>query len=150
MKLMLLGIGNELKGDDGIGNMIAREMQEARLPGWLPIPCGTVPENFIPVIRREKPEILIILDAAEMGISPGEFRIISKENLGSKGYGTHGMPLEGLVRELEKYAPEVIFVGIQPLKMEYGGEGLSPPLDKAKLRLFRILEDKKWRRIKKL
>ena len=34
-----------------------------------------VPENFTSVIRRAAPKTVVIVDSAEMGIKPGEFRI---------------------------------------------------------------------------
>ena len=77
---VLMGIGNELKGDDGIGNVIAREFSA---PGWKAIACETVPENFTSVIRRERPELLVIVDATDMGLNPGEIRIIPEGRLNS-------------------------------------------------------------------
>ncbi|MBN2067580.1 MAG: hydrogenase maturation protease, partial [Candidatus Diapherotrites archaeon] len=71
VKSVLMGIGNELKGDDGIGNAVAREFQGK---GWKPVECETVPENFIAIVKRERPELLVIVDAASMGLAPGQFR----------------------------------------------------------------------------
>jgi hydrogenase 3 maturation protease len=115
---VLMGIGNEMKGDDGIGNMIAREF---RAPGWKSLPCETVPENFTSVIRRERPPLLVIVDATEMGLKPGEMRIIPEEKLNSDAEGTHGIPLRHLVSYLRKSAGRILFIGIQPETMEIGG-----------------------------
>ena len=79
---ILLGIGNELKGDDGIGNIIAGEFVE---DGWFSIQSATVPENFISVIERKNPDNIVLVDASEMDLKPGELRIIPKEKLDSAG-----------------------------------------------------------------
>ena len=132
---VLMGIGNELKGDDGIGNIIAREF---RADGWKSIPCETVPENFTSVVRRENPELLVIVDATEMGLDPGEFRQIPKEKLNSEIVGTHGIPLQHLVSYLEEAADKIIFIGIQPGNMDMG-EKLSHDVENVKDTLLEIL-----------
>jgi hydrogenase 3 maturation protease len=137
MKKVLMGIGNELKGDDAIGHMIAREF---RADGWLSIPCGTVPENFTSVVRRERPELVVMLDAAEMGLSPGDFRIIAKEKLGSDVMGTHGISLRHLVSYLEELSERVVFIGVQPGEMRIG-PALSPRVKAAKGTLKSVLKE---------
>jgi len=84
MKYVLMGIGNELNGDDGVGNTLAREFVER---GWLAIPCETVPENFVSVIEREKPEVLVMVDAAEMDIEPGDLESYAKKGSIPKASG---------------------------------------------------------------
>jgi hydrogenase 3 maturation protease len=139
MKNILLGIGNELKGDDGIGNLIAREFSRESMEDWLSVPCETVPENFTSIVKKEKPELLVLVDAADMGIKPGEFRIIPTGRLNSGVLGTHGIPLKHLVSYLEEYAGKVVFIGIQPGKIQLGSH-ISPEVVKGKDRLVKILK----------
>ena len=106
---VLMGIGSELRGDDAIGHVIAGNL---RAGGWLSIPCSTVPENFTSVVRRKSPELVVIVDAAEMGIEPGGMRRVPKEKLDSDVSGTHGIPLMHLVTYLEEIAKKVVFIGI--------------------------------------
>ncbi len=141
-----MGIGNELKGDDGIGNILAKEFTEK---GWLSISCETVPENFTGVVEKDRPETLVIVDAADMGIEPGDLRIIPKARLGSAGFGTHGMPLSNLVSHLQEVVGDIIFIGIQPGNVELGSD-ISPSVEKSKKRLFRILKEHDWESIEKL
>jgi hydrogenase 3 maturation protease len=146
MKYVLMGIGNELRSDDGIGNNIADEFNAE---GWLSLNCGTVPENFISVVERENPRLLVILDAADMDLDPGEFRILSKENLCSEIVGTHGIPLMHLVSHLERCAREIIFIGIQPGDIRLG-ENVSMDMENGKKRLMEILRKGDFNSIKKL
>jgi len=136
MKKMLLGIGNELKGDDGIGNIIARQF---RHDGWKSVPCETVPENFTAVVGRESPDILVIVDAADMELPPGEIRIIPKEKLGAESTSTHRMPLRHLVEHLSEYTKQVVFIGIQPKSQNIGDE-VSEEVFRAKKKVMKALE----------
>lgn len=147
-KLVLIGIGNEMQHDDGVGNAVAREFR-AKRKEWLSIPCETVPENFLGVVQREKPRLIVIIDAANIGLEAGQFRIIPKEKLNSTAIGTHGIPLAQLVTYLEKQAGKIIFIGVQPGRIALG-EGLSKPLKEAKKRLIEILEKRAWKELKKL
>ena len=146
MSYILLGIGNELKGDDGIGNILARGFREK---GWISIACETVPENFTGVVERERPETLVIVDAADMGIGPGEMRIIPSGKIGSSGFATHGMPLSHLVSRLQGSAGEIIFIGVQPANVELGS-GISPPVEMSRKRLISVLKKRDWESIDKL
>ncbi len=146
MRYILMGIGSELQGDDGVGNKIAREFKSE---GWLSLQCETVPENFAGVVEREKPQVLVLVDAAEMGIAPGEFRLLPKERLNSTVVGTHGMPLKQLVSRLERHSGKIFFIGVQPGKIRFG-ENLSAQAEVAKRKLLEILEKREWSAIKKL
>lgn len=144
MRFILMGIGNELKGDDGVGNRIARLFSH---PDWLSLPCETVPENFAGVVERERPELLVMIDAADMGIEPGGIRIIPQNKLGSDVQGTHGQPLRQLVSILGKHAVKIIFIGVQPGNTGLG-EDMSPQLQKMMDRLVRILQKHDWESIR--
>jgi hydrogenase 3 maturation protease len=134
---MLFGIGNPLLGDDGVGNYIADRF---RAPGWIPVDCGTLPENFTGVVRREQPEILILVDAADMALSSGEFRIVQPDNIAAVTFGTHSLPLNLLMEYLAGSAGKVIFIGIQPGRTVMG-EGLSDSVREGADRLITILTE---------
>lgn len=132
---MLLGIGNPLLGDDGAGNYIADRFGA---PGWIVVDCGTIPENFTGVVRRERPEILILVDAADMTLPPGEFRIVRPEDIAAVTLGTHSLPLNLFMEYLAGSAGKIIFIGIQPGRTGMG-EGLSEPVREGADRLITIL-----------
>jgi hydrogenase 3 maturation protease len=144
---ILFGIGNELKGDDGIGNVIAKEFKQLKVKDWLSIPCETVPENFTSIVKKERPKILVIVDAADMEIELGEFRIVPKDKLNSDLLGTHGMALRHIVSYLEKYAGRIIFIGIQPGEIKLD-ENISPWLKESKKKIMEMLKRKEWGSIK--
>jgi hydrogenase 3 maturation protease len=133
---ILLGIGNPLRRDDGVGNYVALNF---RRQGWISLDCGTVPENFTGIVRREHPSLLVLVDAADMGLSPGEFRVVPGERIRDVSFGTHQLPLDILAGYLEASAGKIVIVGIQPAIVETG-EGLSPPVRQGADRLIRCLE----------
>ncbi len=112
-----MGVGNELRGDDAVGIYVARNF---RKEGWLIIECGTVPEDFTSQIKKIKPKLLVIVDAAEMNLNPGEIRIIPEEKIPKVAFSTHGMPLSLLMDYLKPFTGKIILIGIQPQTMEFG------------------------------
>ena len=141
---MLLGIGNPLHGDDGIGNYVASRF---RARGWNSIDCGTMPENFTTVVRRHHPEILLLVDATDLGLLPGEFRTVGNDQVENVSIGTHNMPLTFLIGYLAESAGKVLFVGVQPGRLGEE-EGLSPPAIKGAEMLMDLLRTNRIEAIK--
>jgi len=140
---LLLGIGNTLRKDDGAGNYVASRFHAQ---GWRAIDCGTAPENFSGIVREEHPAILILIDAADMGLAPGEYSIIPKEKIRDVGVGTHQLPLDIFIDYLGDAAGEILLIGIQPLVVEMG-EGLSPSVLAGAERIISLLESGKMYQI---
>ena len=116
-KIQLWGVGNTLLGDDAVGPMIS-----VQLGG---IDCGTTPENYISKLRKEEPEILIIIDAAEMGLKAGSVRVLNFGEISGEIVTSHGIPLSVLLEQFYKSkVTDIIFIGIQP-KQTNPGEQLS-------------------------
>ena len=132
-KLIVLGIGNELKSDDGVGPYIISKLKEENMENknLLFIDSKTVPENFTGKIKKENPTHLIIVDACLMDCQPGEMKIVNKYDFASIGISTHSMSLSFFVRYLERDRNfNIIFVGIEPETMEMG-EKPTPKVQKA-------------------
>lgn len=122
-KLIVLGVGNELKSDDGVGPFVIKKLKEENIENdnVLFIDAKTVPENFTGKIRKENPTHLIIVDACLMDLDPGDMRIVDKDDFASIGISTHSMSLSFFVRYLEKDTEiRIMFVGIEPETMDWG------------------------------
>jgi len=145
-KYILMGIGNQLRGDDGIGNFIAKNFQDQE---WLSLDCEMVPENFTSLVKKVKPELLVLLDGVEMDLPPGEIRIIDPDKIQLMHLTTHYMPLSFLISYLEKFTKEVIFLGIQPKTIDYS-PSLSPEVLKSRQKIMQVLKNRDFRSIKKL
>jgi hydrogenase 3 maturation protease len=104
-----------MMGDDGAGPLLA-EMCAARPVGeWVVIDGGSAPENDIVAIRELRPDRLLIVDATDMGLNPGEIRLVDPDDIAEMFMmTTHNMPLNYLIDQLQEDVGEVIFLGIQP------------------------------------
>lgn len=142
-RVLLLGVGNDIRGDDAIGELIAREFEKE---GWETIDCGTVPENIIPHVEEDTYDTVLIVDAAHLKLEPGEIRIVPRDRLGVFTMSTHAMPLSLVMEFLDRRVGEVILIGIQPKDMSLK-EGMTEELTDAKDRLMDILYEEKWDQI---
>ena len=121
-KLIVLGIGNQLKCDDGIGPFIINKLKKADIENdrLLLIDAETVPENFTGKIRKENPTHIMLIDACLMDSEPGDIRIVDYEDFANIGISTHSMSLSYFVKYLQQGNDfKIIFVGIEPESMDY-------------------------------
>jgi hydrogenase 3 maturation protease len=140
---ILLGIGNPQNGDDGAGIVVASRF---RKDGWVSLPCGTAPENFTGIIRKTRPDCLVLVDAAAMGLSPGEFRIIPRHKIADVSIGTHQLSLSLLIDFLSDAARRIVLIGIQPDRV-VSGEEISPRVREGAERLVHVLSSGELDRI---
>jgi hydrogenase 3 maturation protease len=138
---LLLGIGNDLLADDGIGCLIADRFSR---PGWLSYIAGTVPENFSRQIREIHPDLLVLVDAAQMNLPPGSIRIIPQDRVADAGIGTHQLPLDALCDVVSPWCKEIIIIGIQPGLVEIGGE-MTDQVQEAAKELISLLSGDRFR-----
>ena len=112
-----MGIGNELKYDDGVGPYIVSKLNQLDLSDdVLLINAQTVPENFTGKIRMENPSHIILIDACLMGLDCGDYRIVDKEDFANIGISTHSMSLSYFVKFLNQ--DNILFIGIEPQLLE--------------------------------
>jgi hydrogenase 3 maturation protease len=109
--------------------MVARGLTQCRLlpdpDSVLVMDAGHAPENRTGELRRFHPDLVILIDAAEMGARPGDIRWLSIDEIDGMSASTHTMPLSMLARYLlMECGCEVKILGIQPGYTEYG-EGMS-------------------------
>lgn len=145
-KNLLMGVGNDIRGDDAVGEMVAREFEK---DDWETVDCGSVPENHIAMIQEEDYELVMIVDAAMMQLEYGEIRIVPRENLGVFTMSTHALPLSLVMDHLADKVERVILVGIQPKDVSLK-EGMTEELKEAKDKLIDMLHSGEWEDIPKL
>lgn len=143
---LLLGVGNDIRGDDAVGELVVREFDSEE---WDTIDCGSVPENHITLIEEGEYDKVVIIDAAKMGLEPGEIRIVPREHLGVFTMSTHALPISTVMDFLDRKVKEVYLIGIQPKDMSLK-EGMTPELYKAKDRIIERLKSDKWKDIPEL
>jgi len=120
----VVGVGNELKGDDGAGPaLVAHLAGRARFPF---VDASEVPENYGGWVAKQGLDIVLFVDAVEFGGAPGEWRLIGIEELMHSASSTHRLSLHFLIRYLkEQWKGEALLIGIQPKSLKLG-DALSP------------------------
>jgi len=139
-RIAILGIGNPLRGDDGIGPAIVRKLAKSELPSWVSLyNCEVVPENFVDKVRKFKPTHILMIDSAYLNLRPGEARLVPTSRIKSLVISTHALPLTYLAKYLKKFTRAKIgLLAIQPKSVDFG-LGLSPELEKTGESLTKIL-----------
>jgi hydrogenase 3 maturation protease len=128
-RVVIACIGNELRGDDGVGPFISRLLQGSELVQV--VNCGETPENYLGVIVRYNPDRVVVIDAADFGGRPGETQMVRKADITAGGLSTHDAILTLFADYIEKQTgAETLFLAIQPGQSEVGC-GLSPGVEAA-------------------
>ncbi|WP_438918661.1 hydrogenase maturation peptidase HycI [Kosakonia cowanii] len=137
---VLLCVGNSMMGDDGAGPLLA-EMCAAKPAGeWRVIDGGSAPENDVAAIRDLRPARLLLVDATDMGLNPGEIRVVNPDDIAEMFMmTTHNMPLNYLIDQLKEDVGEVIFLGIQPDIVGFYYP-MTPPVKAAVETIYQRLE----------
>jgi len=144
IKVALVGVGNELNGDDGAGNRVAVKLSAlSNFPTlFLSINAGNLPENASSVLRRFQPDLVILVDAADFDGEPGEIRWLEAEQIGGMSASTHTLPLSILGRYIETELDcKVEYLGIQPEQLKFDSE-LSPSVIQAVDEIVRTFTDR--------
>ncbi|MGQ9542730.1 MAG: hydrogenase maturation peptidase HycI [Candidatus Bathyarchaeia archaeon] len=129
-RVLIAGVGNSLRRDDGLGPEFIKRLGVFS-GNIMVLDCGSVPESYVGPIRRFKPSHILIVDAADMGLPPGSFELVSPHNISGISISTHSLPLNLFVEYLEDQTfAEIAVLTIQP-KDTALGEGLSPEVDDA-------------------
>ncbi|GFN23360.1 hydrogenase maturation peptidase HycI [Thermanaeromonas sp. C210] len=131
MKGLVITVGNELMGDDGAGPLLARLLEQKRIPGWQVTDGGSAPENYLHQVRELKPQVVVLVDACEMNLPPGSIRLLSESDIACEFIlSTHRLPLSFFISALKELVSEVYFIGIQPAVVAFGWP-VSPEVRRA-------------------
>lgn len=138
---LVLTVGNGMMGDDGAGVLLAHMMHQSPVPGWQVLNGGSAPENMLYQIREMAPQRVLLVDAADMDLPPGEVRCIQDELLADPFLlTTHTLPLTFLIESLREFVPHVELIGIQPDVVAFGFP-MSPTVKQAVEQIYCALRD---------
>lgn len=130
-KVAIVGVGNRLRGDDGVGSVIAEQLQllgvrdeergtENVAPNATVIDAETVPENYLGLLLDLKPDVVLFVDAVDFGGRAGEWVLLPLSVLGDKVPSTHTVSLKLLGQILETNGVESWLLAIQPGQIGFG------------------------------
>ena len=143
---LIIGLGNPLLGDEGIGFRVVEELSRLELPDGVEVAeGGTAGVALLPLLERY--QRVIIVDAADMGHAPGCVVRFTPSEVRFKRTGVHlslhqiGLPdVLALAEALDVSLAEVIIIGVQPGLIEQG-TGLSPEVEEAVPQAIRLVRD---------
>jgi hydrogenase maturation protease len=133
-EIVVVGLGNELMSDEGIGIHLIRQLFKLseKFPSVDFIEAGSAGMNLLHLIANRKKAIII--DCAKMGKMPGEMRRFTPQEVQSvkklSNFTLHEadiLQVINLSKQLGECPDEVVFFGIEPEKIE-SGQKLSQSL----------------------
>lgn len=120
-KQVILTVGNSMMGDDAAGPLLSSLLQQLPAPGWQVVDGGSAPENVLHRVRAIAPTRVVVVDATDMALDPGEVRLVDDQFIAEQFIiTTHDMPLSFLIAALRESVPQVQLLGIQPLVVAFG------------------------------
>lgn len=124
-KVAIVGIGNIMRGDDGLGPKFI-DILKAKATKVSLFDCGTAPENYIFRILSTSCDTIALIDAADLGIAPGGVKVFDLDEISNVSFSAHN-PSPRLFTDLLKTGKEnlnIFVVTVQP-KSSNLGESLS-------------------------
>ncbi len=128
----LVGVGNPLRRDDGVGPWIVGALAESAAGTTLTlVDAQDVPENFVPSIARGEAGNVVFVDAAAAAGEPGTVVFGPLADFAEAGgYSTHKMALALSGKFLEAAGKRAFLLGVVPADLDFG-EGLTAEVGRA-------------------
>jgi hydrogenase maturation protease len=141
IEVLVLGLGNELLTDDGVGIHAVRMLgQEPPMEGVVVAQAGTAVLHAQDLL--EQAAFVIAIDAVRAGDKPGSiYRFDIDQARINQSVSLHDLGIVGVMQLIPQQArPAVTILGIEPGSLNYGME-LSPAVGAALPRVVRIVRD---------
>jgi hydrogenase maturation protease len=140
MSVLILGIGNLLLGDEGVGVHAVRSLAQSTLPeGVQAVEAGTAFLEVLPLL--ESADAIVVVDAMEGGGAPGSvYRVPFDECKHPELLASlHGFDLSRVLYMAgNARKPEVVVFGVEPEKIEWGMD-LSPVVQRSVPKLCELI-----------
>jgi hydrogenase maturation protease len=131
-KLAVIGVGNLLLKDEGVGIHVVRELQKNGMPERVKILDGGLGGIGLLDLFQDAPKVLLV-DAADMNLKTGAVVRFTPDEVRGRSssrprFSSHDLDLLDvleLARELKRCPAEMVIIGIQPGEVSWG-TGLTP------------------------
>jgi hydrogenase maturation protease len=130
---LFVGIGNQLKMDDGIGVFISTRIKTNGSVSSLTVEASI--ENYIGKINSINPDILILIDCVDMRRVAGTFSLLTLDQIMDLTFNTHNISLRKLS---EFFSMPVYILGIQPEKIDFG-ENISSLVKDVAYKIIKLI-----------
>ena len=126
-KVLVLGVGNSWRHDDGIGPKIIQELQQQNFTAADLLDGGI--DGLALLDHLQLYDNAIIIDAVNMNTDPGTIRSFTPAEINciqADALSTHGFGLAELIALMQKLTinTKLKIIGVQPQDIEFG-EGLT-------------------------
>ncbi len=130
-KIVLMGVGNEVRGDDAFGVMLGERIEHRIEPTVFV--THDLPEDYAVKAADLKPDVVLVLDAIDFHGEPGEVHLVAAKDVPPTPGVTHRPSLEMMARFIELDAgAETWVLGVQPRMDALGvGDEMSEPVARA-------------------
>ncbi|MBT3285675.1 hydrogenase maturation peptidase HycI [Candidatus Bathyarchaeota archaeon] len=130
-RVALVGVGNPLRADDGVGPRVIELLEERHIENVLLINAETVPESYVGKVVKYEPTHVLLIDAANFRGHVGETRLILGGQIDGHAVSTHSLPLTIFIKYVERSAGvRVLLLGVQPKTIEFY-QPMSPEIENA-------------------
>jgi hydrogenase maturation protease len=132
-KILFVGIGNVLRSDDGVGVHICNKIKKSPYIDTLIVEVSI--ENYIKKINDLDPDILVLVDCADLKREPGHAELLPVAKIRDFTPGTHNISLK---RVSEFFKMQVLVLGIQPVSISIG-EHMTSRVKKSADRIIKTI-----------
>ena len=135
--VVIMGIGNPRRGDDGVGSLVACQISD--VPGARVIDAQDVPEDYLGLIVRQRPNTVVLIDSVDLDSAPGSIALLDKDQMAGYWPSTHRAPVSLLMDYLQRETQALIFlIGIQPRQTDFL-EAMSEEVSSSVARIANLL-----------
>ncbi|ENN96489.1 hydrogenase maturation protease HycI [Methanocaldococcus villosus KIN24-T80] len=122
---VVIGIGNELRGDDAVGCYIAKRLIEYfngegdifKKDNLCIINARTSLEAYTDIIKELKPKHIIIVDCALIN---EDYRIIKLDEIDNLLLSSHNLPISFIIKYLKNFIDfDLTIIGIRPRVIDF-------------------------------
>lgn len=131
-KVLILGVGNLLLKDEGVGVHVVKRLKDANLPSDVEVlDGGTLGLDLLFYMEGRKK--VIVIDAVKGGKTPGTLYRFTDSDLGAMpkiSFSAHEIDLVDVLKVAHflGHKPEMVFIGIEPKDISEGLE-ISPEIE---------------------
>jgi len=139
-KVVVAGIGNSIRRDDYVGLKVVEALKGKLPENVLLLEAETVPESYLSDIEEFHPSHVLLVDAAFLGLKPGETSLVEAEKItDTSAVTTHVLPLKVFCEFVKQVTgAKIALLLIEPGSVEFG-EGLTAPVQVSADRLVKVL-----------
>lgn len=120
--MAVIGVGQTLRGDDAAGLAVVKRLHAAE--SVLILEGGSAPENLTGALRAFAPQIVLLIDAAQLGLESGAVRWLDAQAIGGLSASTHSLPLSLLTL----YLQDAFQCTVGLIAIQMGQNALDTPL----------------------